>query len=114
MSCLPVHWTFCKRLSIHKTENTDDSKNCAWIAQLEPNNIFTGNDSTELTSNNNTHKVELYTSSCEHWCGHRLVDNVQPCFPIEAIIFLFSTVNLSQKEKSRIHIGSFVIHHLSF
>ena len=64
--------------------------------------IFTGNDSAELTINTVTHKIELYTLSDGHWCL-----NIQPSFPIEAINFLFSTINLSQKEKcsvaARIH-----------
>ena len=32
--------------------------------------IFPGNDSAELTSNNNAHKAKLYTSSSRHWCLH--------------------------------------------
>ena len=56
--------------------------------------IFTGNDSAELTINTIINKVELYTSSGGHWCL-----NVQPSFPIEAINSLFSTINLSRKEK---------------
>ena len=63
--------------------------------------IFTGNDSAELTINTVTHKVELYTLSDGHWCL-----NIQPSFPIEAINSLFSTINLSRKEKfaaARIH-----------
>ena len=63
--------------------------------------IFTGNDSAELTINTITRKVKLYTLSGGHWCL-----NIQPSFPIEAINSLFSTINLSRKEKfaaARIH-----------
>ena len=56
--------------------------------------IFKGNDSAELTINTITHKVEFYALSGGHWCLNR-----QPSFPIEAINSLFSTINLSRKEK---------------
>lgn len=59
--------------------------------------IFTGNDAEELTSNNNTNKLELYTLYNGHWWL-----NVQQCFPIKAINSLLSAANLSQKEKSRV------------